>query len=66
MQEGEAMTVYDRDIFDLTEPNFDLTGQRLAMLKLALYRRAHRRREASTAKQGVLRWFTRHLERGIV
>lgn len=52
----------DRDIFDLGEPDYDLTGNRRASLRLALCRREMKRREAS-ARSGIFRWLKRRIER---
>lgn len=50
----------DRDIFDLGEPDYDLTGSRRAALRLALCRREKKRRERA-ARSGIFRWFRKRL-----
>ena len=50
----------DRDLFSLEEPEYDLTQNRRAALRLALCRREMKRREQS-ARTGIFRWFRRRL-----
>lgn len=52
----------ERDIFDLGEPDYDLTGSRLAALRLALRRREMKRRERA-ARTGIFRWFRKRTTR---